>query len=70
MAVDYQRFLTHGAKGDKNVALNVAYKPTERQQIILRIIKNEDTDNVALNTKYLSDKIGVSRKTIQKSDES
>ena len=47
MAVDSQRFLTHGAKGDKNVALNVA-----------------------LNTKYLSDKIGVSRKTIQKSDES
>ena len=68
--MDSQRFLTHGAKGDKNVALNVAYKPTERQQIILRIIKNEDTDNVALNTKYLSDKIGVSRKTIQKSDES
>ena len=49
-----------------NVALNVAYKPTERQQIILRIIKNEDTDNVALNTKYLSDKIGVSRKTIER----
>ena len=34
-----------------DVALNVAYKPTERQQIILRIIKNEDTDNVALNGK-------------------
>ena len=43
MAVDSQRFLTHGAKGDKNVALNVAYKPTERQQIIFNIIKNEDT---------------------------
>ena len=74
MAVDSQRFLTHGAKGDKNVALNVAYKPTERQQIIFNIIKNKETDNVALNvalnTKYLSDKIGVSRKTIQKSDES
>ena len=26
-----------------DVELNVAYKPTERQQIILRIIKNEDT---------------------------
>ena len=34
-----------------DVELNVAYKPTERQQIILRIIKNEDTDNVALNGK-------------------
>ena len=57
-----------------DVELNVAYKPTECQQIILRIIKNEDTDNVALNvalnTKYLSDKIWGSRKTIQKSDES
>ena len=70
MAVDSQRFLTHGAKGDKNVALNVAYKPTERQQIIFNIIKNKETDNVALNvalnTKYLSDKIGVSRKTIER----
>ena len=57
-----------------DVELNVAYKPTERQQIIFNIIKNKETDNVALNvalnTKYLSDKIGVSRKTIQKSDES
>ena len=49
-----------------DVELNVAYKPTERQQIILRIIKNEDTDNVALNTKYLSDKIGVPKKTSKK----
>ena len=40
-----------GVEGDNNVALNVAYKLTEHQQIILRIIKNEDTDNVALNGK-------------------
>ena len=58
------------SEGGINVALNVAYEPTERQKVILNIIKSKDIENVALNvalnTKYLSEKIGVNRKTIQR----
>ena len=58
------------SEGGINVALNVAYEPTERQRIILNMIKNENIENVALNvalnTKYLSEKIGVNRRTIQR----
>lgn len=44
------------SEGGINVALNVAYEPTERQKVILNIIKSKDIENVALNTKCLSEK--------------
>ena len=49
---------------------NVAEKPTERQSIILSLIGRRVADdvaqNVAVNTKYLSEKLNVNRKTIQR----
>lgn len=45
-----------------NVAVNVAEQPTERQIIIYNTIKN----NVAVNTKYLSELLNLNRKTIQR----
>lgn len=50
----------------KNVAQNVAHELTERQQNILDIIKENVAVNVAVNTKYLSEELGVNRKTIQR----
>ncbi|MBR1787187.1 MAG: putative DNA binding domain-containing protein [Paludibacteraceae bacterium] len=52
--------------GGKDVAINVAIELTDRQRFIYKIIKENVALNVALNTKYLSDKIGVNRKTIQR----
>ena len=46
----------------ENVAVNVAEQPTERQIIIYNTIKN----NVAVNTKYLSELLNLNRKTIQR----
>lgn len=49
---------------------NVAEKLTERQSIILSLIGRRVADdvaqNVAVNTKYLSEKLNVNRKTIQR----
>lgn len=53
-----------------NVAVNVAEELTERQRFIIELVKKGITDNVALNvavnTKYLSQKLNVNRKTIQR----
>ena len=48
------------------VAVNVAHELTERQRNILDIIKENVAVNVAVNTKYLSEELGVNRKTIQR----
>ena len=49
---------------------NVAEKLTERQSIILsligRYVADDVAQNVAVNTKYLSEKLNVNRKTIQR----
>ena len=45
-----------------NVAVNVAEQPSERQIVIYNTIKN----NVAVNTKYLSELLNLNRKTIQR----
>ena len=50
----------------ENVAVNVAHELIERQQNILDIIKENVAVNVAVNTKYLSEELGVNRKTIQR----
>jgi len=49
-----------------NVALNVADELTDRQRVILDIIRANVALNVALNTTSLSDKMNVNRKTIQR----
>lgn len=51
-----------------NVADNVADKLTERQRLIISFIKENRILNVAekVNTKYLSEKLNVNRKTIQR----
>lgn len=49
-----------------NVAVNVAEELTERQQNIIRLIEDCVAQNVAVNTKYLSEKLNVNRKTIQR----
>ena len=46
-------------------AANVVDDLTDRQQVILETIKNVAV-NVAVNTKYLSERLGVNRKTIQR----
>ncbi|MBO4874644.1 MAG: putative DNA binding domain-containing protein [Bacteroidales bacterium] len=48
------------------VAVNVAEELTERQQIIIELIKKCAAQNVAVNTKYISEKLSVNRKTIQR----
>lgn len=50
----------------QNVAVNVAEELTERQQNIIRLIEDCVAQNVAVNTKYLSEKLNVNRKTIQR----
>lgn len=50
----------------KNVAVNVAEELIDRQRIILGLIEKGVADNVAVNTKYLSEKLHVNRKTIQR----
>jgi ATP-dependent DNA helicase RecG len=72
--VTFQRKNVNTAKPDsadtQNVAVNVAEELTERQRIIVELIKKGVADNVALNvavnTKYLSEKLNVNRKTIQR----
>ena len=49
-----------------NVAENVAEKLTDRQRIIIELIARGVAQNVAVNTKYLSEKLNVNRKTIQR----
>lgn len=53
-----------------NVADNVADELTDRQRVILELIRANVADdvasNVAVNTKYLSDTLKLSRKTIQR----
>lgn len=49
-----------------NVAVNVVGKITERQRLILDTIYNDVAVNVAVNTKFLSEQLGVTRKTIQR----
>ena len=57
-------------KTGQNVAQNIAYELTERQRIIIMLIEKHVADdvaqNVAVNTKYLSEKLNVNRKTIQR----
>ena len=48
------------------VAVNVAEELTERQCFIIELVKNGVALNVAVNTKYLSEKLNVNRKTIQR----
>lgn len=50
----------------QNVAEDVAEELTERQQNIIRLIEDCVAQNVAVNTKYLSEKLNVNRKTIQR----
>ena len=54
----------------QDVAVNVAEELTERQRVIVELIKNGVADgaalNVTVNTKYLSEKLNVNRKTIQR----
>lgn len=54
----------------QDVVLNVAEELTERQRIIVELIRKGVADdvalNVAVNTKYLSEKLNVNRKTIQR----
>jgi Fic family protein len=49
----------------QGVLHNVADDLTDRQRNILDIIRNVAV-NVAVNTKYLSERLGVNRKTIQR----
>ena len=49
----------------QGVLHNVADDLTDRQRVILEILKNVAV-NVAVNTKYLSERLGVNRKTIQR----
>ncbi len=53
----------------QDVAVNVTEELTERQRIIVELIRKgvaEDVAlNVAVNTKFLSEKLNVNRKTIQ-----
>ena len=49
----------------QGVLRNVADDLTDRQRVILEILNNVAV-NVAVNTKYLSEKLGVNRKTIQR----
>lgn len=58
---------------ENNVAVNAVEEFTERQHSILSIIHNGATAkendvavNVAVNTKYLADRLGVNHKTIQR----
>lgn len=50
----------------QDVAVNVAEELTERQRVIVELIKNGVELNVTVNTKYLSGKLNVNRKTIQR----
>ena len=52
--------------GRQNVAVNVAHQLTERQRIIYDFIKQNVAVNVAVNTKSISEELGVNRKTIQR----
>lgn len=50
----------------KNVADNVAEELSERQRVIMTLIEAGVAQNVAVNTKYLSEQLGLNRKTIQR----
>lgn len=72
---DIEQFLKSTEDGNSDVRKetlqnNVAEKLTERQSIILSLIGRSVADdvaqNVAVNTKYLSEKLNVNRKTIQR----
>lgn len=49
-----------------NVADNVADELTDRQRVIFNIIGMDVADDVAVNTRYLANILGVNRKTIQR----
>ena len=49
-----------------DVAENVAGELSERQLLILNMIRRGVAENVAVNTKYLSERMEISRKTIQR----
>lgn len=72
---DIEQFLKSTEDGNSDVRKeitqnNVAEKLTERQSIILSMIGKRVADDVAqdvaVNTKYLSEKLNVNRKTIQR----
>lgn len=68
---DIDKFLktTEGGDSDgtkETAQNNVAEKLTDRQQIIIELIAQGVAQNVAVNTKYLSEKLNVNRKTIQR----
>ena len=50
----------------KYVAVNVVDNLTERQRVMYDFIRQNVAVNVAVNTKLLSEKFGVNRKTIQR----
>ena len=50
----------------EDVAVNVAEELTERQRNILKLIGSGVADDVAVNTMYLADALGLNRKTIQR----
>lgn len=62
-----------GTVGELKVAVNGEIQLTERQIDILHLIDNDVADisqnvavNVAVNTKFLADSLGLNRKTIQR----
>ena len=68
---DIDKFLktTEDENGDwrkETAQKNVAEKITERQHIIITLIETGVAQNVAVNTKYLSEQLGLNRKTIQR----
>lgn len=72
---DIDKFLkmTEGENSDGRKEIiqeNVAVELTDRQRIIISLIEtgvaNDVAQNVAVNTKYLSEKLNVNRKTIQR----
>lgn len=68
---DIDKFLktTEDENGDwrkETAQKNVAEKITERQHIIIILIETGVAQNVAVNTKYLSEQLGFNRKTIQR----
>ena len=62
--------LDMGYNNSHDVADNIAEQLTERQRVIMLLINNHVADgvaqNVTVNTKYLSERLGLNRKTIQR----
>ena len=66
----HSQTLDMGYNNSHDVADNIAEQLTERQRVIMLLINNHVADgvaqNVTVNTKYLSERLGLNRKTIQR----